>query len=225
VETLIKKMEERVATVVPNRVKGQNYILVVDDDPNIRMMLRQELEAAGYSVREASNGMEAVGMVKKDMPDLILLDVMMPGMNGFDVAAVLKNDPATMNIPIIILSIIEDKERGYRIGVDRYFKKPLNVEELLKEIGELITRGGSKKKVLVVDEDKSTLNTLIQVLQTRGFMVVGASDSEECLKVAVSEKPDMIILDTLFSERYDVVKTLRLEKGFENVLFVFTGKH
>lgn len=222
-DALVSKMEAQVAPV-PGHPKDQKRILVVDDDANIRLLLRQELETAGYSVREAANGMEAIDMVKKEMADLILLDVMMPGMNGFDVAAVLKNDPATMDIPIIILSIVEDKERGYRIGVDRYLTKPINVEKLLEEIETLISWGGSRKKVLVVDEDKSTLNTLIQVLQTRGYTVVGAGDSEECLRVAIAEKPDMIIVDTLFSEQHDVVKTLRLEKGLENVLFLFTGK-
>lgn len=72
---------------------------------------------------------------------------MMPGLSGFDVAAVLKNDPLTMNIPIVILSILQDQERGYRIGVDRYFTKPINTEELLKEVGILIIPGhfGPKK--------------------------------------------------------------------------------
>jgi len=146
------KRAEQVSTE-PERAKGQKSILVVDDDTNIRMLLRQELEEAGYSVREAAGGMEAIGMVKQEKADLIILDVMMPGINGFDVAAVLKNDPATLQIPIIILSIVEDKERGCRIGVDSYFTKPLNAVELLNEIAVLIARGGAREKVLVVDDE------------------------------------------------------------------------
>lgn len=224
VDSLVRQMKEQAINVVDNRIEGRKCILVVDDDPNIRKLLRQELESAGYLVEEAADGVEAIGMIKKDMPDLILLDVMMPRMSGFDVAAVLKNDPVTMNIPIVILSIIEDRERGYRIGVDRYFTKPLNAEELIKEIGILISQGRSRKKVLVVDEDKSTLKTLVEVLQAKGYVVVKASDSEECIKMAVTERPDMIIVNTLFSERHDMVKTLRLEKGLQNVLFLFTEK-
>jgi CheY-like chemotaxis protein len=172
-------------------------------------------------VIEAADGMEGVTKAKDGLPDLIILDVMMPLMNGFDAAAVLKNDPSTMHIPIIILSIVEDKERGYRLGVDRYFNKPVNTEELLKEIGVLISEGVSKKKVMVVDENESTAMTLKEVLETRGYSVVSACNGKECLEKAVAEKPDMIIIDTLLPDTHDIVKTLRFEKGCENIYFLF----
>jgi Response regulator containing a CheY-like receiver domain and an HD-GYP domain len=70
----------------------------------------------------------------KTVPDLIILDVMMPEMNGFDVAAVLKNDPQTMDIPIIVLSIVQDKARGYRIGVDRYLTNRSILRNYLKKL-------------------------------------------------------------------------------------------
>lgn len=224
VDTLVKQLRDHVVTAAPTGYEGLNNILVVDDDANIRALLRQELEAVGYSVREARDGMEAVGEVKRERPDLIILDVMMPGMSGFDVAAVLKNDPVTMNIPIVILSIMEDKARGYRIGVDRYFTKPVNTEELLREVGVLISRGGSKKKVLVIDEDESAVKSLMGVLEAKGYTVVGASDGKDCIKKAKEERPDMIIIDSIFSERHDVVKTLRFEKELENVFFLLLGK-
>ena len=114
-------------------------ILVVDDNDNIRIYLRQELEAAGYIVIEAEDGLKAITLVNKEEPDLILLDVMMPGINGFDVAAVLKNDPRTRKIPVVILSIVEDEARGYLIGVDGYFTKPVNMDNLLGKVGELFS--------------------------------------------------------------------------------------
>jgi len=225
VNNLIKKMRDRVIPLVPEHNKNKERILVVDDDVNIRSLLRQELEAAGYSIREAKDGIEAIDEIKKNIPDLIILDVMMPHMNGFDVAAVLKNNPVTVNIPIIILSIIEDKERGYHIGVDKYLTKPINFEELLREIQVLIYQGNSTKKVLVVDENESTLKTLIEALKTRGYMVVGAADKEECIKKAITEKPDIIVLDAMLNDGYkNVVGSLRLEKGLENVLFLFAGR-
>jgi signal transduction histidine kinase/ActR/RegA family two-component response regulator len=127
----------------------KNNILVADDDPSIRVLIRQELEAGGYLVREAKDGLEVISEVKKEEPGLIILDVIMPGMSGFDVAAVLKNDPGTMDIPIVIVSVVEDKERGYRIGIDRHFTKPVDTEELLKAVGQLVAQGSSRKKVLV----------------------------------------------------------------------------
>lgn len=220
IDRLARRLKDHVLTAVPAGVMGGQNILVVDDDANIRSLLRQELETAAYRVREARDGIEAIKEVRKERPDLIILDVMMPGISGFDAAAVLKNDPETMNIPIVILSIVEDRGRGYSIGVDRYFTKPVNTEDLINEVGLLISRGGSKKKLLVVDEDRSTVRTLIEALEARGYNVVGASGGEELVKKALSEKPDMVIINTLLSGPRDVVKTLRFEKGLENVVFL-----
>ena len=219
--TLLQRMKEHVDIISARQLSGEKTVLIVDDDAPIRELLRQELESDGYKVIEAADGMEGVNKAKAGSPDLIILDVMMPQMNGFDAAAVLKNDPLTMHIPIIILSIVEDKERGYRLGVDRYFNKPVNTEELLREIGVLISEGVSKKKVMVVDENESTAMTLKEVLETKGYSVVSACNGKECVEKAISEKPDMIIIDTLLPDTHDIVRTLRFKKGFENIYFIF----
>ena len=195
----------------------------MDDEVHIRELLRQELEAQGYRVIEAGTGMDAIVHAREDVPDLIILDVMMPEMNGFDVAAVFKNDPATMGVPIIILSIIEDKERGFRIGVDRYIGKPVDTEALLKEVGTLLSQRKSMKKVLVVDEREATVKTLSEVLEAKGFRVVGAVNGQECIEKVKAEKPDMVIVDEL-ADRHEIVKALRFEKEFENVLFVMLAE-
>ena len=193
-------------------------ILVVDDDTPIRSLLRQELGEAGYQVQEASNGKAALDMVRLSKPDLIILDVMMPEINGFDVAAVLKNDPATMDIPIIILSIVQDKERGLRIGVDRYLTKPINTEQLFHEVDELLEQGVSKKKVLVVDEDASAVKTLSEVLNARGYKVL-ESGPEGILKVASEAQPDIIMVNSVHNSDQKLIKDLKVQKGMENTMF------
>ena len=215
IESLVRQLRENVASHHPRR----DSILVVDDDPNIRSLLQQEFTEAGYSVRLAENGRHALSLVREEAPGLVILDVMMPEMNGFDVAAVLKNDPVTMDIPIIILSILEDKERGFRLGVDRYLTKPIDTASLFHEVGALLDQGKSKKKVMVVDEDASTVRILADVLETRGYQVV-ESNGAELVSKAVSSKPDIIILSSLLSSNQDVVRSLRFEKGLENVLFL-----
>ncbi|MEH2009267.1 PAS domain S-box protein [Nostoc sp.] len=219
-DTLVKQLKEHVITTNPVLNQNRKTILVVDDDTNIRELLRQQLENEGYNVREGKDGMDAIHQIKTARPDLILLDVMMPQINGFDVAAVLKNDPQTADIPIIILSIIENKERGYHIGIDRYLTKPIDTEKLLSEIGSLLNQGTSSKKVLVVDKNASTLKTLSDVLQTQGYSVIEASDPQECINKARSAKPDMIVIDSIFSQEADMVKALRFEKDLENVFFI-----
>ena len=218
-EELVTKLKKQISYSPLTKDSIGRSILVVDDDAPIRNLLKQELGDLGYQIREATNGKEAVESVRKERPDLIILDVMMPEMNGFDVAAVLKNDPTTMDIPIIILSIVQDKSRGFRIGVDRYLTKPINTEELFSEVGNLLTLGKSPKKVMVVDENESTVQTLAEVLTTRGYEVV-ESNGSELIKKAVSSKPDIIILNSMMEEQQEQVRSLRFEKGLENVLFL-----
>jgi len=214
IESLVKQLREKVDTHQPR----DKSVLVVDDDQHIRSLLNQELSEAGYRVRLAEDGRKALSLIREETPGLVILDVMMPEMNGFDVAAVLKNDPVTMDIPIIILSILEDKERGFRLGVDRYLTKPIDTASLFHEVDALLDQGKSKKKVMIVDEDASTVRTLADVLETRGYQVVDSNGSE-LVSRAMHSKPDIIILSSLLSND-DAVRSLRFEKGMENVLFL-----
>jgi signal transduction histidine kinase/CheY-like chemotaxis protein/ligand-binding sensor domain-containing protein len=216
---LIRQLRDQVVVTTPRRSDREPRILVVDDDPNIRELLTQELSEAGYQVRVAGNGREALAQVRAERPDLVVLDVMMPEMNGFDVAAVLKNDPLTMDIPIVILSIVQDRDRGFRLGVDRYLTKPIDTELLFKEVGALIEQKKSHKRVLVVDEDATTVRTLTDVLTARGYSVMEAR-GDDLLNRAVAVKPDIIMLNSVSSARSDAVQMLRFEKGMENVLFL-----
>ena len=218
-DQLVKQLKEQIAKSPFDGIAKNASILVVDDDDAIRSLLQQELSDAGYLIDEASNGKQALEAVRKNKPDLIILDVMMPEMNGFDVAAILKNDPQTMDIPIIILSIVQDKVRGYRIGVDRYLTKPIDTAQLFTEVGALLEQGKSKKKVMVVDEDAAAVRLLTEVLETKGYNVV-ESDGLQLLENAIAAQPDIIILNSIHSGKQDLVQTLRFEKGLENVLFL-----
>ncbi|MEO6327847.1 MAG: response regulator, partial [Ginsengibacter sp.] len=218
-DVLVKQLKEQMAQSKISSLEKNSTILVVDDDDSIRSLLHQELSDAGYLIDEATDGKQALERVRKNKPDLIILDVMMPEMNGFDVAAILKNDPQTMDIPIIVLSIVQDKARGFRIGVDRYLTKPIDTAKLFAEVGTLLEQGKSKKKVMVVDEDSTAVRSLIELLQQKGYQVV-ESDGKELVEKAISTKPDIIILNSVLSDKQALVQSLRFEKGLENVLFL-----
>jgi DNA-binding response OmpR family regulator len=218
-DKLLAQLKEQMAESSTNSSEKASTILIVDDDDSIRSLLHQELSDTGYLIEEACNGKQALECVRRNKPDLIILDVMMPEMNGFDVAAVLKNDPETMDIPIIVLSIVQDKIRGYKIGVDRYLTKPIDTVQLFSEVGALLEQGKSKKKVMVVDEDSAAVRTLTEVLQTKGYSVV-ESDGKEVLEKAISNQPDIIILNSVQSDKQELMHALRFEKGLENVLFL-----
>lgn len=219
-DALIDQLKRRVPLGgKSDKPRQEQTILVVDDEASIRELLRQELTDIGYQVKEAPNGTEALKTIRNNPPDMIILDVMMPELNGFDLAAILKSDPKTMDIPILILSIIQDKERGFRIGVDRYLTKPVDTDRLYAEVEELLLQGTSSKKVLVVDENMSTVNTLSEVLSARGYQVVEAGSSD-LVEKAKSTLPDIIILNSMLDDREEIVKSLRFEKGLENVVLL-----
>jgi PAS domain S-box-containing protein len=218
--TLVQQLREQVIPQDSETHRSQKTILVVDDEGPIRELLRQNLEAEGYQILEAKDGREAVATVKQQKPHLVILDVMMPDMTGFDVAVVLKNDPQTMGIPIIILSIVDDKERGFQVGADRYLTKPINTELLLHEVDSLITQGRSRRKVLVVDENELATKTLVGILQAQGFSAIEASNDAEFIEKTLSTQPDTVIANAKFWEHSTAVKTLKFEKGLENVFLL-----
>jgi signal transduction histidine kinase/DNA-binding response OmpR family regulator len=216
--SVVRQLREQVAVSTPRTTERQPCILVVDDDANIRELLTQEFTEAGYAVATAADGRAAVQEVRRRRPDLVVLDVMMPEMNGFDVAAVLRNDPETADIPIVILSIVQDRERGFRLGVDRYLTKPIDTDLLFKEVGSLLEQRKSHKHVMVVDEDASTVKSLGDVLTARGYHVSEAR-GDDLFERAKTLRPDIILLNS-HGPSPEAVQMLRFEKGLENVLFL-----
>ena len=123
------------------RTDGPPHILVVDDHQPVRQLLRQELEGHGYVVHEAADGHEGFRMARALGPDLVTLDVMMPDVNGFDVAAALRQDPATMRIPLMMISVVHDEGRARAVGVDSYLTKPIDSVDLLEQVETLLAQG------------------------------------------------------------------------------------
>lgn len=197
-------------------------VLVVDDEANIRTLLRQELEEAGYHVREAVDGYDAISQSKTAQPDLIVLDVMMPGISGFDVVSVLRGAPETSAIPIIILSIVEDRQRGRELGVDRYLTKPVRMEELTASIDSLLKQRETHKKLIVVDNDESSVSTLRDVLLARGYVVDPAASRITSVQQAKSDGPHTVIMTGQRSLSGNVVSSLQMVRNQERVLLLIT---
>lgn len=223
-KTLVQELKSNMEQVVVPATNDQKTILVVDDEPHIRQLLRQELEAAGYSVKTAQDGMDALQQIKAEPPDLIILDVMMPNINGFDLAAVLKNNPATMKIPTIVLSIVQDPERGYRLGIDRYLNKPIDTPALLNDIKTLLDQEISNRQVLVVDMDTSTTKTLTEVLLSKGYTVTESTMGQDGFEQVLTLKPDMIIVDSAISMEHESMNTLQFNNGLENIFIIMVDQ-
>ena|SRR3989338_7779636 len=129
--------------------ENKKKILVVDDEPDIVRMIKMRLEANGYDVLTASDGNTAYKKVKSDSPDLIVLDLMLPGMDGYHVCRLLKFDEKYRHIPIMMLTAKgrkEDKMLGEKVGADFYMTKPFEAKELLDKIKELLESANAAKR-------------------------------------------------------------------------------
>lgn len=116
-------------------------VLVVDDEPAIVQMVAQRLEHEGFDVVTATDGSQALAVAKTEAPDLILLDLMLPTLNGYDVCAVLKRDPETQRIPVVMFTArtqAADERAGFECGADAYVRKPFDTAKLLQLIGALL---------------------------------------------------------------------------------------
>ena len=210
--------EEEVVEVIKSK-RGKK-ILVVDDEENIRRFLSHELKKKGYTVFEAANGKEALDKAREYCPDLITLDVQMPDISGFDVTSVLKNDNDTKDIPILILSVIEDKDRAYKLGVNDCMTKPVNNDELLNKVNQLINK--NNKNILVVDDDKSLVKSVRYHLERRGYLISSAYDGKQALEMVGKNRPDLIILDIMMPNvnGYEVIKTLKANPDTASIRIV-----
>jgi len=167
-------------------------VLVVDDDPDIAQLVRMQLESNGYRVLTASRGHKALQMVKEETVDVIVLDRILPDIEGLDVLDELKGIPSYATIPIIMLTIVEDDGEAMARGASAYLIKPVNETLLLEQVNTVLTREG---RVLIVEDDPDTTDILIRALRSVGFATEAASDGYEALAAARRVRPDVIIMD------------------------------
>lgn len=189
---------------VQARLEPGQTVLVVDDEPSIRRFLRHILESEGFLVIESRSGEDAVNIARREKPSLVLLDLVLPDIDGFEVLSRLKEREETKDMPVIILSIIEDEERCFRLGASDYLPKPINRERLVTRVSGLIAAGRGNRpekegphRVLAVDDDDSVLKALSTILTNHGFEVEIARNGKDGLDKAIENPPDLVILDLM----------------------------
>ena len=173
---------------------GRRIVLAIDDDPNVINLIAQELEEEGYQVVGAARALEGIVKAQDLQPHAITLDIMMPGMDGWEAISRLKSDPTTANIPIIVLSILDNKELGYRLGADEYLVKPVDRDALTRVLQRFEGRG---HEVLVCDDDPVVIELTRQLLEDDGWTVRGASNGQQALDQIGQKRPDVLLLDLM----------------------------
>lgn len=199
-EKLIR-MADLTAVNLPNGEKP--LVLIIEDNVNAAQLLETYLKEAGYRTEIARNGIEGLEKAKQLKPHLITLDMILPLKDGWQVMKELKNHPICKNIPIIIISVTDEKKLGFSMGAVDYFVKPVNREELLNALKKIPVRNGHRDRlptVLVIDDDKTALDLIELILESEGYRVVKSHDGKEGLVMAMKEHPDLIILDIIMPD-------------------------
>ncbi|HTY09501.1 MAG TPA: response regulator [Bacteroidota bacterium] len=177
-------------------------VLIVEDKPHARQILQSYLSEAGYVIETAANGVEALEKAKLWKPDVITLDILLPIKDGWQVLRELKQHPLCKNIPVIIVSMLDERNVGFGLGAVDYFVKPVQKDALLESLRKVTSslRQKQSAKILVIDDDRSVIDLVQVILEAEGCTVIKALDGREGLRLAQEEHPDLIILDLVMPE-------------------------
>jgi len=174
---------------------GAGLVLVIDDNAYARDLTRRVLEDEGFDVIEASSGQSGLALARQQRPDAITLDVLMPGMDGWAVLAELKSDPVLAGVPVVMLTMLDDRHLGLALGASDFMTKPID-RERLRQIISRYRRDGAGD-VLVVEDDASTRELLRRQLESEGWQVSEAENGRAALTALEQQRPSLILLDLM----------------------------
>jgi PAS domain S-box-containing protein len=190
---------ETIVEVSDPPMPGESCVLVIDDDPIQRQLIERFLGKEGFCVRTASNGQEGLRMAREIQPVAITLDVMMPDMDGWSVLGELKSDELLRDIPVIMLTMVDDPDRGFALGAADYATKPVNRRQL-SQILRKHTCAHPPCPVLLVEDDPSTRSLTRSILEKAGWKVSEADNGRVAIECLERERPSLILLDLMMPE-------------------------
>jgi CheY-like chemotaxis protein/anti-sigma regulatory factor (Ser/Thr protein kinase) len=197
---------------------GKPTVLVIEDDSAARELLRLHLEGAGYSVLATGSGRQGLAWVAEVRPDAVLLDIVLPDIDGWEILQHLKADPQTRAIPVMVVSVVDNRQLGLALGAVDYFVKPIAREPLLQAIGRLTFTTKVRTRTvtaLVIDADPDAFRRYRELLEPDGFRVIAAADGATGHQRALADQPDLILLDFALPDidGFELAATLRHDPG------------
>ncbi len=218
------RVDEVAAKLAP--LAAGSTVMVVDDDPLMQQLVAGQLEPAGFKVVAVEDGVNALRIARESKPQAILLDIHLPRLDGWSVLSQLKSEPALANIPVILVSVEEQRARGYSLGACEYLVKPVEPDRLVEVVTRTLgTVALASGEVLVVDDDASTRELVSRSLRRAGFSTSEAHSGEDALLKARVSPPVLVVLDLMMPnlDGFEVLRRLRAEKLTMPVV-VLTGK-
>jgi PAS domain S-box-containing protein len=196
----------------PEVGSAKKHILVIDDDPDAVYLLQENLDQQEFEISGCHNGLNGLQIARQRHPQAILLDILMPGADGWQVLHDLKNDPTTADIPVILHTIVDKKALGFQLGAAAYLLKPLDPVAVRETLDRVIVQGAHcPRQVLVVDDDPNVVDMLRQFLPESDFSLESALDGLAGLKSIETHHPDILLLDLLMPklDGFGVIERLR----------------
>jgi signal transduction histidine kinase/DNA-binding response OmpR family regulator/putative methionine-R-sulfoxide reductase with GAF domain len=200
-------------------------ILVVDDDATVRELVQRHLERSGFAVVTARGGQEGLRLVRELRPAAVTLDIVMPDLDGWTVLAAIKGDPALAGTPVVLMSIVDQKNRGYALGAADYLVKPVDRAKLVAALTNIC--GAISGKALLVDDDEVVRRGVRQALEPLGWQVTEAENGQAAVEAFATAQPDVIILDLMMPKMdgFEVLNELRRRPDWQNIpIVVITAK-
>jgi len=219
--------KEPLAAAEPSESEpGIGAVLVIDDESAVRELMHRFLTKEGFQIVTASSGEEGLRYARELRPDAITLDVMMPGMDGWTVLAALKADPDLADIPVIMVTIVDDRNLGYALGATDYLTKPVDRDRLAALVRKY-RRTSGRDVVLIVEDDAGTRDMLRKTLEKDGWQVAEAENGRVGLAQVARAQPSLILLDLMMPEMDGfafVTELRRSEAGRRLPVVVLTSK-
>jgi CheY-like chemotaxis protein len=215
---------ERAAAGAPGQ---QGLVLVIDDDHNTRELLEAGFARRGYRVVQAMGGAEGLRLARQLRPDAITLDIVMPDVDGWSVLRALKSDPVLRGIPVVLVTILGDREMAYALGATEFVTKPVDPAHVADILARVAGSTRGECEVLVVDDDAATREVLRRMLMKQGWRVSEAADGRACLERLGQGRPDAILLDLMMPgmDGFETIEAIRERAEWRMIpLVVVTAK-
>jgi PAS domain S-box-containing protein len=215
----------RAAAAMPHKGANGKTIMVVDDDATARELISRHLLDAGFEVASAASGIEALKMVRELRPVAITLDVVMPELDGWTVLSALKGDPDLASIPVVMVTITDEKRRAFALGATGYLMKPIDRTKLFNLLAPWRATAGPTR-VLVVEDDPDQLRSIGMALAQPNWQIIEAANGRIGLDKIRESVPDVIILDLMMPEMdgFEFMANLQANRDWQHIpIFVVTA--